>query len=354
MPPGRQLRHVKTGRGIVRSIQKVPPRRRGRAIAGLERCVRLGAGRSGARNLLRRRPSPPSRQPMPLRLLPRWSKPASGVRGQAADRVDGVVHRNAAGRRPAVRSTRLTTFRNKARLGLHHPQPPWFPHPRPLAPELTRIIAGSGFSNVDLAPWAPTAHGAVNGRFPRQWRLRRDINTIPTERPDCRVIGKPSHLGAGARGGVINFTAATSIRRSTSRDDADGSSSYRSTSFTRWVGDAQLPDLLSHSHEDPLEARAERHGSLQHRPAGYTNTATGPAGSWLRLRPWTYGPGTVAGTAITAGGATVNDWERHCNDPPASRPRSPTPGSWRIHLAMSIRARTRLFGRRFAASTKTC
>ena len=150
------------------------------------------------------------------------------------------------------------------------------------------VITGSGFSNVDMR--GQGSNGSLvlfNGRRMASTNggFGADINTIPTEALQTVEVlkdGASATYGAGAVGGVINFTTRRDIDAPQVNFETtlyDGSSSYKADFMTGWVGDASNFLLsLSHFHESPLEATERSFSTLPYaiNPAAYSNTSTNP------------------------------------------------------------------------------
>ena len=183
------------------------------------------------------------------------------------------------------------------------------------------VVTGSGFANADMR--GQGSNGSLvlfNGRRMASTNggFGADINTIPSEVLQAVEVlkdGASATYGAGAVGGVINFTTRRDIdapQVSFETTIYDGSQSYKADFLTGWVGDASnFLISFSHFHEDPLEATERSFATLPYNinPAGYSNTAVGPA----RFQPTgagvnfydstTYNPTT--GLAL---GSSINDY----------------------------------------------
>jgi outer membrane receptor protein involved in Fe transport len=170
-------------------------------------------------------------------------------------------------------------------------------------------MRGQG-SNGSLVLFNGRRMASTNGGF------GADINTIPTEvLQSVEVLkdGASATYGAGAVGGVMNFTTRRDIDAPQVGFETtiyDGSSSYKADFLTGWVGDASnFLISFSHFHEDPLEATERSFATLPYNinPAGYSNTAVGPARFQITGQPFYTAPGTAAGTGFALG-TGINDY----------------------------------------------
>jgi outer membrane receptor protein involved in Fe transport len=150
------------------------------------------------------------------------------------------------------------------------------------------VITGSGFSNVDMRGQGSNGSMVLfNGRrlASTNGGFGADINTIPTEALGSVEVlkdGASATYGAGAVGGVMNFTTRRDIDAPQVNFETtmyEGSKSYKFDFLTGWVGDSgNVLISASHFHEDPLEATEREFATIPYalNPAGYTNNATQP------------------------------------------------------------------------------
>jgi iron complex outermembrane recepter protein len=181
----------------------------------------------------------------------------------------------------------------------------------------------SGFANANLRGLG--ANGTLvlrNGRRVQATNggIGADLNTIPVEALESVEIlkdGASATYGAGAVGGVINFTTRRDIDapqikiENNSYAGSDGA--YKVDFLTGWVGDdANFLLSLSYSHEDPLSATERDFGSAPFalNPSQFTITAANPGrfqvGSNFLSGALQSNGTLVAG--VPAVGAALNDY----------------------------------------------
>lgn len=170
------------------------------------------------------------------------------------------------------------------------------------------VPTGAGFANVDLR--GQGSNGTLvlmNGRrlASTNGGFGADINTIPANALSAVEIlkdGASTTYGAGAVGGVVNFTTRRDVdgpELEIQKQIYDGSDGFYKVDFlTGWVGDSSnLLLSLSHQREDAMLQTEREFSSLPFsvNPGAYTLTGSNPG----RFHPQTnFSAGTGTGGSI--------------------------------------------------------
>lgn len=174
------------------------------------------------------------------------------------------------------------------------------------------VPQGTGFGNANLRGLGSNGTLVLmNGKNLAPWNgsYGADVNTVPMEALSAVEVlkdGASATYGAGAVGGVINFTTRRDIdapQITIQKQFYDGSDGYYKIDFlTGWVGDSSnLLVSASVSHEDAMLQTARDFSNLPFaiNPAPYTLTGANP-GTFQPTTSDFYTATTIAMNALTS------------------------------------------------------